>query len=134
MTKKGKGQSRALKAKKRRQKKTTSVTYQSAPVSKWAWVSTEARDVGMTILRQLQAVDSISCFNIERPKVGKCYRSAHAIEASFTVLDCSERDSMSGDFWVVGVDHNGERCVLCSREWECERIMLTNLSPLSSCS
>ncbi|MCW8336573.1 hypothetical protein [Vibrio paucivorans] len=124
MAKKGKGQSRALKARKRRQKKTTSTN----PASKQGWTSDEARDAGMTIFRQLQAVDSISCFNIERPEVGKCYRSSHSLEDSFTVLDCSERDIMSGDFWVVGDTHNGERRVLSSREWECERIMLTNLT------
>ncbi|MFM2588198.1 hypothetical protein [Vibrio sp. TBV020] len=130
MAKKNKGQHRAQKVKKRQQKNRKLTSHQGKRSSQLAWTSDEARDSGLAILSKLEAVNSISCFNIERPEIGQCYRSAHAVEASFTVLDCSERDILSGDFWVTGVDEDNKHRVLSARDWECERIMLVSLGSL----
>lgn len=130
MAKKNKGQHRAQKVKKRQQKNKKLTPYQKESPSKLVWASDEARDSGLAILRELEAVNSISCFNIERPEVGRCYRSSHSTEASFTILDCSDRDTLSGDFWVTGVDEVNKRRVLSARDWECERIMLASIGSL----
>lgn len=130
MAKKNKGQSRALKVKKRQQKNKKLTPNQKESSSKLVWASDEARESGQAILSKLEAVNSISCFNIERPEIGKCYRSSDAVEASFTVLDCSERDTLSGDFWVTGVNEDNKRRVLSARDWECERILLASLGAL----